>query len=69
MGKGTEESAAHSDSFGNSRNWRVPSASMINVLLASCSYFPAKSSYFRFICTFQELHDTQCSGLEIELSA
>ena len=37
LGKGNTESAAHSDSLGNSRYRGIPSVSMINVWLASQS--------------------------------
>ena len=57
VGKWTWESAAHSDSFENSRKRGIPSISVINVWLASRSQNPANWSYFRFICSFQELHD------------
>ena len=56
--KGTGESATHSGSLGNSRNRGIPTASVINVGLACRSHLPANSSQFRFICTFQDLHQT-----------
>ena len=58
LAKGTGDSVVHSDSFANNENRGIPSASVINVWLASQSHLPANSSYFRVICTFQELHDT-----------
>ena len=36
----------------NSTDWKLA------FKLASRLHFPANPSYFRFICTFQELHDT-----------
>ena len=50
--KGTEENAAHSDGFGNSRN---PSK---DSLLAAWLYLLANSNYFRLTCTFQQFYDT-----------
>ena len=58
LGKGTGESAAHSESLGNSRDRGIPSVSVINVWLASRSHFRANSSSFRFVCTFEELRYT-----------
>ena len=56
FGKGTGEGTAHSDSLGKSRNWEIPSASVIIVWLAfSVVASPCKLELFSIYLHFSRV--------------